>query len=115
MSVTIYHNPACSKSRVTLALLRERGIEPVTRLYLHEPLTVAELEDILAKLGKKPREILRTSEDVYKTLGLADMALTDQQLLQTMTANPALIERPIVVVGERAVLGRPPESVLELL
>ncbi|WP_309723007.1 arsenate reductase (glutaredoxin) [Armatimonas sp.] len=115
MNVTIYHNPACSKSRATLTLLRERGIEPVIRLYLHEPLTVAELEDILEKLGKSPREILRTGEEAYKTLGLSEPSLTDEQLLQALAVNPILLERPIVVVGERAALGRPPENVLELL
>jgi arsenate reductase (glutaredoxin) len=114
MCVTIYHNPSCSKSRATLALLKQRGIEPVVRLYLQKPLTVAELEEILAKLGKSPREILRTGEETYKVLGLSETTLTDAQLLQALAANPVLIERPIVAVGERAVLGRPPESVLEL-
>ena len=112
---TIYHNPRCSKSRQTLALLEERGIEPEIVRYLETPPEAAALEDLLAKLGKSPRELLRKGEEPYKALGLADTGLADEALIAAMAENPVLIERPIVVHGERAVLGRPPENVLELL
>lgn len=112
---TIYHNPRCSKSRQTLALMQERGVEPKIVQYLDEPPTAAELAQLVKKLGITPRELLRKGEDEYKTLGLSNTALTDAQLLDAMAAHPKLIERPIVVKGKAAVLGRPPENVLELL
>ncbi len=112
---TIYHNPRCSKSRQTLALLEENGETPDIVLYLESPLTEASLQDLLAKLGLKPRELMRRGEDIYKEKGLADASLTDAQLIAAMVAHPILIERPVVVKGDRAVLGRPPENVLELL
>lgn len=112
---TIYHNPRCSKSRQTLALLTDSGVEPEVVLYLDTPPTAAQLGDLLQKLGIEPRALLRKGEDAYKENGLADTALSDAQLIAAMVESPKLIERPIVVRGERAVLGRPPENVLQLL
>lgn len=114
-AITLYHNPRCSKSRQALALLQEHGIEPDTVLYLEQPLTLVQLRALLAKLGIGPRELLRTGEDDYKALNLADASLSDEVLLKAMVAQPKLIERPIAVRGDRAVVGRPPERVLELL
>lgn len=115
MSITIYHNPRCSKSRQTLQLLQDRGIEPEQVLYLDNPPTVKALAALLDKLGMTPRELLRKGEDAYKTLSLADESLTDAALLRAMVEHPKLIERPIVVKGDKAVLGRPPENVLDLI
>ncbi|MFT5575885.1 MAG: arsenate reductase [Bermanella sp.] len=115
MSITIYHNPRCSKSRQTLQLIQEQGIEPEQVLYLENPPSLGELSLLLEKLGRRPRELLRTGEDAYKALSLADASLADAVLLKAMVENPKLIERPIVVKGDKAVLGRPPENVLELL
>ena len=112
---TIYHNPRCSKSRQTLALLEESGVTPDIVEYLQVTPNSAELKAVIAKLGMTPRELLRKGEDAYRDNNLADTALTDTQLIATMVAHPKLIERPIVIVGERAVLGRPPENVLALL
>lgn len=111
----IFHNPRCSKSRQTLQLLQEHGVEPEIRLYLEQPPGVAELKGLLGKLGIEARALLRRSEADYKEQNLADKNLGDDQLLEAMASFPKLIERPIVVAGERAVLGRPPENVLELL
>jgi arsenate reductase (glutaredoxin) len=116
MSVfTIYHNPRCSKSRQTLALLNENGVEPEIVAYLDTPPDAATLRSLLKKLDISPRELLRKGEEEYKAKGLADTQLDDDSLIAAMVAAPKLIERPIVVCGERAVLGRPPENVLELL
>lgn len=115
MSVTIYHNPRCSKSRQTLALLEDRGIAPVVVEYLADAPSQDELRDVLVKLGKRPRDIMRRGEAVYKELGLADTDLSDDALITAMAAHPILIERPIVIAGEKAALGRPPEAVLEIL
>lgn len=112
--VTIYHNPRCSKSRQTLALLEERGIEPKIITYLETPPSANTLKAVLKKLGMRPRQILRKGEDVYKSLGLNNENLTDAQLIEAMVANPILIERPIVVNGDKAALGRPPEQVLSI-
>jgi arsenate reductase len=112
---TIYHNPRCSKSRQTLQLLQEHGVEPQIVLYLEQPPSKQLLKQLLAKLGLRARDLLRKGEDEYRELGLADAALGDEALLEAMQAHPKLIERPIVVCGARAVLGRPPENVLELL
>ena len=111
----IFHNPRCSKSRQTLALLEENGIAPEVVLYLDAELSVDTLKSILQKLGLSARQLLRTGEDAYKELNLANINLTEQQLLDAMVANPKLIERPIVINGNKAVLGRPPENVLVLL
>ncbi len=115
MTVTIYHNPRCSKSRATLALLKERGIEPHVVDYLENPPSEAELEEILKKLGVGPRDIMRKGELIYRDLGLDQAGLSDKALIAAMHEHPVLIERPIVVKGERAALGRPPEAVLEIL
>jgi len=115
MTVTIWHNPRCSKSRATLQLLRDRGIEPEIRPYLEEPPSAAELQKMLGRLGIAPRDLLRKGEQEYKDLGLADPALGDAQLIAAMAAHPRLIERPIVATGGRAALGRPPEAVLAIL
>ena len=112
---TIYHNPRCSKSRQTLALLEENNIQPSIVLYLETPPNQQTLMELLKKLGKTPRDILRKSEDAYKEKGLSDSSLSDAQLIQAMVDEPKLIERPIVVRGKQAVLGRPPENVLELI
>ncbi len=112
---TIYHNPRCSKSRQTLALLEENGVNPDVVLYLDTPPTAAQLKTLLGKLGIEARALLRKGEDAYKSEGLADNSLDNDALVAAMAAHPKLIERPIVVKGERAVLGRPPENVLELL
>ncbi len=113
--VTIYHNPRCSKSRQTLALLEARGIEPKVVDYLKDPPSAAELKAILKKLGMRPRDLIRRGEARYSELGLADRALSDDELIALMVANPILIERPIVVSGKKAAIGRPPENVLEIL
>jgi len=115
MSVTIYHNPRCSKSRATLALLRDRGIEPRIVEYLEAPPSAAELGRILGMLDMGPRDLMRKKEAEYKAAGLDDSSLDDAALIAGMVANPKVIERPIVVAGEKAALGRPPESVLEIL
>jgi arsenate reductase len=111
--VTIYHNPRCSKSRETLALIEGKGLQPRVVDYLRQPPSAAELERILALLGKGPRDILRRKEAAEA--GIDAAALDDAALLAAMVAHPAVIERPIVVAGERAALGRPPESVLDIL
>ncbi|MEX0809095.1 MAG: arsenate reductase (glutaredoxin) [Dongiaceae bacterium] len=119
MSVTIYHNPRCGKSRATLALLQTRGIEPTIRLYLDEPPSAATLDEILKLLDLEPRALMRRQEPPYREAGLDDPALTRKQLIAAMVRDPILIERPIVVVEKRgrrkAALGRPPEAVLDIL
>lgn len=115
MSVTIYHNPRCSKSRQTLALLQEQGIEPVVIEYLQQPPGQGELIRILEMLGIPPRKLMRTNEAVYKEKNLDNPALTAEQLVAAMVENPILIERPLVLANGRAALGRPPENVLEIL
>lgn len=113
--ITIYHNPRCSKSRQTLALLEEEGVPHKVVEYLKEPPSVSELKRILKKLGLKARDIVRTGEAVYAELGLKDRDVTDDELLALMVENPILIERPIVVSGDKAAIGRPPEYVLKIL
>jgi len=113
--VTLYHNPRCSKSREALNLLREQGQEPEVILYLETPPTAKSLKALLAKLGLGARDLLRKGEDAYKELNLADEKLSDAALIKAMVENPKLIERPIAVNGDKAVIGRPPERVLELL
>lgn len=115
MAVTIYHNPRCSKSRQTLALLQERGIEPRVIAYLEEPPDAATLGELLDLLGLAPRELMRRRETVYRELGLDDPELDRAALIRAMVENPILIERPIVVAGRKARLGRPPEAVLDIL
>lgn len=115
MSVTIFHNPRCQKSRAALAILREQGIEPEVIEYLKTPPTAAELENVLQCLNLGPRDVLRTGEEPYTRLGLGNPKLSHQALVNAMVANPALIERPIVIADGMAVVGRPPEAVLSLL
>ncbi len=113
--LTLYHNPRCTKSRGALELLQARGLSPDVVLYLETPPDAAQLRELLSKLGISARQLLRTGEDDYKQLNLADASLSDEQLIAAMAAHPKLIERPILVVGDKAVIGRPPENVLELL
>lgn len=114
-NIRILHNPRCSKSRQTLALLEERGISPEVVLYLEDTPSADELRDILGKLGISARDLLRKGEDDYKTLKLANAELSEDELIAAMVSHPKLIERPIVIKGSKARLGRPPEQVLELL
>jgi len=113
--VTIYHNPRCSKSRQTLALLQDKGIEPEVVLYLEDPPDARTLKRLLKLLNLQPRALMRSKEAAYRALGLGDTEHSDEALIDAMVANPILIERPIVVRGSNAVLGRPPENVLELI
>ena len=115
MSVTIYHNPRCSKSRQTLELLRGRGIEPLIVEYLKEPPDARRLDGILTRLDLEPRDLMRKKEAPYRELGLDDPGLSRAALIQAMAENPILIERPIVVTGNKAAIGRPPEAVLDIL
>ena len=115
MSAKIYHNPRCSKSRDSLKLLEVHGIKPEIIEYLKTPPTVAELQDILQKLGMQPRELMRTKESEYRDNILDDPALSDEELIAAMIRIPKLIERPIVIINDKAVVGRPPENVLALL
>lgn len=115
MSITIIHNPRCSKSRQTLQLLRDKGFEPEIVEYLKNPLTVEQLADILRKLNMEPRELMRKKEQDYHDLGLDDESLPRGVLLNAMASKPKLIERPIVLANGKAAIGRPPEAVLEIL
>ena len=115
MAVTIYHNPRCSKSRQTLRLLREQGIEPEIVEYLKTPPSADQIEAVLARLGIEPRTLMRTKEAAYREAGMGDERLSRRQLIDLMIAHPIVIERPIVVNGARAALGRPPESVFAIL
>ncbi|MDT8387957.1 MAG: arsenate reductase (glutaredoxin) [Thiogranum sp.] len=113
--VTLYYNPRCSKSRQTLELLQARGIEPHIVEYLESPPDAAQLDELLKLLQLQPRDLIRNEEAEYAELGLDDPALTCEQLIQAMVGHPRLIQRPIVVHGDRAALGRPPERILEIL
>ncbi|MDB5098184.1 MAG: arsenate reductase [Cyanobacteria bacterium RYN_339] len=113
--VTIYHNPRCSKSRQALALLQEGGREPQVVKYLDTPPDEATLDRLLTQLGLEPQALMRTGEDRYAELGLATKQMTRAEAVRVLAQNPILIERPIVVVGDRAVVARPPERVRELL
>ena len=115
MKVTILHNPRCSKSRNSLALIEEQGIEPDVRLYLKNPPTEDELTSILEMLTIPAKDLLRRGEPEYKELGLGNQNFSEQKLVQLMIKHPKLIERPIVIAGDKAVIGRPPEQVLNLL
>jgi arsenate reductase len=112
--LTIYHNPKCSKSRATLSLLQERGMTPRIVDYLKTPPSAAELQTIIGKLGITPGQLVRQGEEIYKSR-YKGQTLTDEQWIAAMVADPILIERPIVVLGNRAVIGRPPETVLDLI
>ncbi|MBF8731547.1 MULTISPECIES: arsenate reductase (glutaredoxin) [Pseudomonas] len=113
--LTLYHNPRCSKSRGALELLEARGLAPTIVRYLDTPPDAATLKTLLGKLGIAPRQLLRTGEEEYKALDLANPALSDAQLIDAMVQHPKLIERPILIAGDKAVIGRPPEKVLEIL
>jgi arsenate reductase len=115
MSVEIFHNPRCSKSRQTLALLQENEVEPVIVEYLSSPPTKERLIETLKLLEMKPRDLMRKGEAEYKENNLADPSLSDDALIQAMVDHPKLIERPIVFANGKARIGRPPESVLEIL
>ncbi|QXH71741.1 arsenate reductase (glutaredoxin) [Pseudomonas atacamensis] len=113
--LTLYHNPRCSKSRGALELLEARGLHPTVVRYLETPLSAAQIKALLGKLGISARQLLRSGEEEYKTLNLADASLSEQQLIDAIAAHPKLLERPILEAGDKAVIGRPPENVLELL
>lgn len=115
MSVTIYHNPRCSKSRQTLTLLQENKIEPEIIEYLETPPDAATLDGLLVQLGQEPRQFMRHKEAPYKELNLDDESLDRAALIKAMIENPILIERPIVVSKGEVRIGRPPESVLEII
>ncbi|WP_445177359.1 arsenate reductase (glutaredoxin) [Pseudomonas sp. McL0111] len=113
--LTLYHNPRCSKSRGALELLEARGLAPNVVRYLETPLDAGQIKALLGKLGISARQLLRTGEDEYKMLQLADSSLSEAQLIAAIAEHPKLMERPILEVGDKAVIGRPPENVLELL
>jgi arsenate reductase len=113
-AVLLLHNPRCSKSRAARGLLEERGVEFAERRYLDEPLSIAELYELAARLGRPPREWLRSGEEAWAAAGLGSDA-SDDAILRAMAAHPSLIERPILVRGRRAAVGRPPERILDLL
>ena len=115
MSITIYHNPKCSKSRQTLELLKEKGITPTLIEYLKTPPTAEALKNILSQLGLTPRDLMRKKEDIYSELKLDNPTLSDDDLIGFMIQHPVLIERPIVLANGKAALGRPPEQVLDIL
>ena len=113
--LTLYHNPRCSKSRGALELIEARGLTPTVVRYLETPLNAAQIKALLGKLGISARQLLRTGEDEYKMLQLADESLSEAQLIDAIAQHPKLMERPILEVGDKAVIGRPPENTLELL
>ena len=113
--VTIYHNPRCSKSRTTLSLLQEQSIEPQVIEYLKTPPDTEKLKEILSLLGLTARELMRKGESKYSDLGLDNRDLTEDELIAAMVENPILIERPIVLANNKAIIGRPPEGVLDIL
>jgi arsenate reductase len=115
MTITIYHNPRCSKSRATLALLEEAGHTPTVVEYLKTAPSAADLRSVLDQLGMSARDLMRKGEAVYKENGLGDEGLSEDDLIAAMIADPILIERPIVLSGGKARIGRPPESVLEII
>ncbi len=115
MSTKIFHNPKCSKSRQTLAILTEHGETPQIIKYLETPPDAAELRRLLDMLGISPRDLMRKGEAEYKAQGLDDESLDDAALIEAMVKTPRLIERPIVVKNGKAALGRPPEQVVDIL
>jgi len=115
LNVQILHNPRCSKSRATLEILKENGIEAEINLYLETPPDAGQLTDILGMLDMQPRDLMRKGQSEYKEMGLADTSLSDEQLIAAMIEAPILIERPIVLANGKAAIGRPPESVLDIL
>lgn len=113
--LTIYHNPRCSKSRQTLALLEEKGVPVDVVEYLKNVPSATEIRQVIKALGITPRELLRTKEPEYKLAGLDNQELSDDEVMDRMVSFPKLIERPIVINGIKAAIGRPPESVLDIL
>ena len=113
--VTIYHNPRCSKSKATLELITSMGITPIVKLYLEEKISYDELSNVLKKLKIKPRELLRKTESLYKKYDLDNNISDDSEIIKLMIKNPILIERPIVIMDKRAIIGRPPENVLQII
>ena len=113
--ITIWHNPRCSKSRGTLELLRERGVEPTVIDYRENPPDAHELSRVLGLLGAQPRDLMRHDEAEYAALKLDDPSLTREQLIDAMVAHPILIQRPVVIANGKAAIGRPPEAVLGIL
>ena len=111
----IYHNPRCSKSRQTLEILNQQDVSTEVVLYLENPPSTEEIASILQKLGLDPRDVIRKGEEEYKLLNLKDQSLTKNELITFMSENPKLIERPIVIKGDKAVIGRPPENVLSII
>ncbi|MEE4243795.1 MAG: arsenate reductase (glutaredoxin) [Kangiellaceae bacterium] len=112
---TIYHNPRCSKSRQTLELLRANGVEPSVIEYLKTPPKAKELKQVIELLGVAPQDVMRKKEAEYKESGLDDLTLTASEQIKRMVANPKVIERPIVFSDKKAVVGRPPENVLDII
>ena len=112
--IVIWHNPRCSKSREALKLLEAEGVEPEVFRYLDEKPSSEQIKEVLKMMGVGPRDIMRTKEAAYRELGLKDVD-DDEKLIEAMAENPKLIERPIVIKDGRAVLGRPPEKVIELI
>lgn len=115
MSIKIYHNPRCSKSRQTLAIMEQNNASPEVIEYLKQPPSAEELREILTLLKLKPRDLMRKNEQEYKDNNLGDETLSDEELIEAMCQHPKLIERPIIISGKHAVIGRPPEKVLELI
>ncbi|MFZ5780619.1 MAG: arsenate reductase (glutaredoxin) [Pseudomonadota bacterium] len=115
MSITIWHNPRCSKSRETLALLKAKGVEPAVREYLKEPPSRTEVEKLMEMVGGDPAALIRDGEAEFKALGKKKAEMTKADIVKAIAAHPVLLQRPIVVAGRRAAIGRPPEAVLPLL
>lgn len=115
MTTIIYHNPRCSKSRQALSLLQEAGVEPKVVKYLETPPSAEELDTLLTKLGLDPVEVMRTKDDLFKELGLVGKTISREEGIRLLVEHPALLERPIVVKGDKAVVARPPERVSEIL
>lgn len=113
--LVIYHNPRCSKSRETLQILEDNNLNPEIIEYLDEPPTVQELTRIIGMLGIEARELLRTTEQVYKDAELDDDSLSEEEIIEALCEYPALLQRPIVVAGDKAILGRPPTRVLDII
>jgi arsenate reductase (glutaredoxin) len=115
LELTIYHNPKCSKSRQTLDIIESNNIKPKIKLYLKEEITYDELNDVLKKLNIRPRELLRKNEAEYKENNMQDPSISDKEIIRLMISFPKLIERPIVISKDKAILGRPPENVMSMI
>ena len=113
--LTIYHNPVCSKSRAALQILQDKNLSPEIINYLEVPPTPRQLKELIAMLGVPARDLLRTTEPVYQDAKLDDYALTDDEIIEAICAYPALLQRPIVISGGRAIIGRPPTRIMEIL